>query len=402
MAHTESFDFIIIGAGIMGLTVARELANRRPRPRILILEKESAIGQHASGRNSGVIHAGIYYAADSMKARFSVDGHRRLIAFAEAKGIPLLKCGKVIVATKPANVATLETLMERAGRSGVKAERITLARLRELEPSAKSFDHALWSPETAVVDSGKVLEALAEELREKGVRIEFTEAALDFDIAGRTVYTEDREWRFEHLFNTAGTHADEIAHAFECGEDYRILPFKGLYWKAAPGFAKKIERLIYPAPDINMPFLGVHITRTTDSKVLFGPTAIPAFGRENYGLLSGLDLSETTKICYRLSKMLVKNPNHLRNYVREEIARYVPRNFFLEAQTLVQELKREDIGDFYKVGIRAQLMNVKTDRLEMDFLMEHGPNSTHVLNAVSPAFTGALALAPYIVSEARV
>jgi L-2-hydroxyglutarate oxidase LhgO len=173
-----------------------------------------------------------------------------------------------------------------------------------------------------------------------------------------------------------------------------------LYWKASDAYAARIKRLIYPAPDIRMPFLGIHITRTVDGKVLFGPTAIPAFGRENYSLFGGLDLFETPKISWQLLAMLVRNPSNFRSYVREEMARYWPGNFFNEARGLVRDLKREDIGDFYKVGIRAQLMNVEKGALEMDFILERGADSLHVLNAISPAFTSALGFAPHLVDAA--
>ncbi len=389
------YDFVIVGAGIVGLTLARELAMRQAG-RILVLEKESAVGQHASGRNSGVVHAGIYYAADSLRAKFCVQGHRQLLNYVDEHRLPVLKCGKVIVATKPENAATLDTLLLRAKQNQVKAQKITLAELAELEPQARSFEFAVWSPDTAVVDSKAILKKLVEELQTLSVTVLYNQEVQRIDPAARVVNGRTESWNYGFLFNTAGAYADRVAHQFGVGLNYRILPFKGLYWKSSAEYAGKVQRLIYPAPDINMPFLGIHITRTVDGKVLFGPTAIPAFGRENYSLLGGLDTFETPRITWQLLRMLIRNPGNFRRYVREELSRYWPRSFFNEAHSLVHHLKREDIGEFYKVGIRAQLMDLEKGQLQLDFVLEKGPHSLHVLNAISPAFTSAFAFAPYL------
>jgi len=394
------YDFLIVGAGIVGLTLARELALRK-LGKILVVEKEPEVGRHASGRNSGVVHAGIYYAADSLKAKFCVDGARRLLEYVDQHQLPVLKCGKVIVASKPENTQTLNTLLERARTNGVEAKRISLEELRELEPEAHSYESAIWSPKTAVIDSKAVLKKLSTELIQLGVDIQFGHEVRSIHPAEKRVVTSQGNIDYGFLFNTAGVYADRIAHFFDVGRNYRILPFKGLYWKATPNFTSKIRTLIYPAPDIRMPFLGVHITRTIDGKVLFGPTAIPAFGRENYTLLGGLDLLETPQIGWHLLRMLIGNPAGFRNYVREEMARYRFRNFYAESKSLVHALEPGDIGEFYKVGIRAQLMDVKKGRLEMDFILERGADSLHVLNAISPAFTCAFAFAPYLADQAQ-
>ncbi len=395
----EKYDFVIVGAGIVGLTLARELALRKSG-RILVLEKEASVGKHASGRNSGVVHAGIYYAADSLKAKFCVEGARRLLEYAEKHSIELLKCGKVIVATKEQNVPTMETLLKRAESNGVKAERISLDQLKILEPEAKSHDFAIWSPNTAVIDSKGVLKSLVAELESMGVTTLLSTGVDKIDVTNRLIETSNGIKGYEVLINAAGVHADKIAHQFGVGLKYKIMPFKGLYWQSSAEYRKRVQRLIYPAPDIAMPFLGVHITRTVDGKVLFGPTAIPAFGRENYSLLGGLQPIETSVISWDLLKMLVRNPGNFRAYVKDEMSRYIPKNFYLEAKTLVHNLERNDIGEFYKVGIRAQLMDKEKGQLEMDFVIEPGDHSIHVLNAISPAFTSALGFAPYLADMA--
>ena len=244
-----------------------------------------------------------------------------------------------------------------------------------------------------------MLKNLTEELKSLGVTIEYGQQVTAISPKERLVKTNSGAYAYGFLFNTAGVNADRIAHFYGVGLKYRILPFKGLYWKAAPEFTGKIRSLIYPAPNIDMPFLGVHITRTVDGKVLFGPTAIPAFGRENYSLFGGLDLLETPVIGWQLMRMLIRNPGNFRSYVKEEMARYQSRNFHRECATLVRHLEPSDIGDFYKVGIRAQLMDLEKGQLEMDFVIERGEHSLHVLNAISPAFTCAFAFAPYLADQ---
>jgi (S)-2-hydroxyglutarate dehydrogenase len=397
---TETYEYVIAGAGVIGLTLARELAQTKSG-RILVIEKEDHVGEHASGRNSGVVHAGLYYTSDSLKARFCVEGSKRLLAYCDEHNLPILKCGKVIVATQPETVPTLDTLLERAKLNGVVAQKISLEELKELEPEAKSHDFAIWSPKTAVIDSKMVLQKLLSEIQELGVTVKFGEAITNADPEQTGISTTHNSYKYGFFYNTAGTQADKIAHSFGVARKYRILPFKGLYWKSSPAYSKRVQRLIYPAPDVNMPFLGVHITKTVDGKVLFGPTAIPAFGRENYLGVKGVKLREGSQITWNLTKMLIRNPGGFRNYAFQEMSRYRPANFFNETKRLVHRLEPEDIGEFYKVGIRAQLMDLEKGRLEMDFVAAKGPRSLHVLNAISPAFTSAFSFASYLVSESH-
>lgn len=393
---TQQFDIVIVGAGIIGLTLARELALQKAG-RIVVIEKEAAVGQHASGRNSGVAHAGIYYPPESLKSKFCLEGHRLLLEYVDNHQLPVLKCGKVIVASTPERVATLTTLLDRATKVGASVKKVSLDELRELEPLAHSHEFALWSPKTAVIDSKAVLNQLTREIAELGVTIIYGEEVVEINPQARLVETsQGTRLGYGFLYNTAGVYADRVAHWFDVGRKYRIMPFKGLYWKSSEEFENKVQRLIYPAPDVRMPFLGVHITRTVDGHVLFGPTAIPAFGRENYSLIEGLDPEETPAIGWHLLKMLAANKQGFRNYVSEEMSRYLPKNFFTEAQSLAPSLKREDIGEFYKVGIRAQLMDLEKNQLEMDFVVEKGEHSLHVLNAISPAFTSSFAMAEHL------
>lgn len=395
----KKYDFVIVGGGIVGLTVALNLAQRRAGS-IAIFEKEEHTGVHASGRNSGVVHAGIYYPESSLKAKYCVAGHAKLIEFVEQESLPIRKCGKVIIATREENLATLDTLEARAKRTGAVVHRVDRQELKGLEPTAGGVGAALWSPTTAVVDSKAILARLEMRLRDLGVTFHFSETFTEVKESERTFSTNLAAYDFGVFINCGGAFADKIAHAFGVGLEYCILPFKGIYFETTRHFDLPIQRLIYPAPDIRMPFLGVHVTLTVDGRVLFGPTAIPALGRENYGLISGLSPRETATTSRRLLAMLWHNKNDLRRYVFEETTRYRRAAFFEEARQLVPQLKAEDLGGIYKVGIRSQLMNINTQALEMDFVLRQGPSSVHVLNAISPAFTSAMAFAPDLADRA--
>jgi L-2-hydroxyglutarate oxidase LhgO len=389
---------VIVGAGVVGLSIARELLKRGHR-NIAILEKETSVGAHASGRNSGVVHAGIYYPPSSLKARFSVDGHRQLLEYCRQRNIPHEVCGKVIVAPRPELVSQLDVLEKRGNANGARIERISLARLKELEPDAHSFESALWSPLTAIVDSRAVLKSLEEEISAMGGTISFGAPVTDVDAFHNKIRTPTGLIEFDFLINTAGVHADRVAHKMGIGQDYRILPFKGIYHSTSELYAKRIRSLIYPTPDLSMPFLGVHITKTMSGKVLLGPTAIPAFGRENYGIFSGLNALETPKITANLMGLMMRNPDNFRGYVNEEFSRYWRPNFYRAAKQLTPCLAPDDILGVAKVGIRAQLFHQGKRRLEMDFVLEKGSNSLHVLNAVSPAFTCSLSFAKHVVDQ---
>lgn len=389
-------DFIVIGGGVVGLSIARELLLRK-RGRVLVLEKESDIGLHASGRNSGVVHAGIYYAPGSLKAKLSVEGHRLLLDYCREKRIPHDECGKVIVASNKEQVSSLDQLFERAQRNGATIERVSLHRLKEIEPEARSCDHALWSSRTSILDSKAVLRAMLAEIKELGGDVLFLERVSTVDVLNREIVTRSHRIQYEFLINAAGLWADNIAHMMGVGAQYKILPFKGIYWDTDESFARRISRLIYPAPDVNMPFLGIHVTKTMSGKVLLGPTAIPAFGRENYGFFDGLGFLESLRIGYSLLKLMWHNPNNFRRYVTEEMARYWPARFFKAAQVLAPALQPANVNSIAKVGNRAQLYDSRTASLIMDFVVEKGPDSIHVLNAVSPAFTCSIAFSRHVV-----
>ena len=392
---SKSYDFVVVGAGIVGLTIARALVLRR-LGRVCLIEKEKKLGVHSSGRNSGVLHTGIYYPPGTLKARVCVSGAKRLFEYALEHGIPVKKTGKVIVATDPRNIPQIDVLHDRAIANGVRAEIIGPDQLKQIEPEAHTFGRALYSPDTAVIDSKKVLEKLEEEVLGLGVALDKESEALDFSIRQKTARTKKNTYAYGHLINAAGLQADKIAHAMGVGMNYRILPFKGIYRKLTPKAASRFKASIYPVPDLEMPFLGVHITRMIDNEVMLGPTAIPALGRENYGLLKGMDLRESPAMLMDLACMVARNTNGFAKMVREELMKYSPAAFLKCSQKLAPSLQAADILPSGKTGIRAQLVETKSKKLVMDLVIEDGPDSTHVLNAISPAFTSSLSFADVV------
>ncbi|MCS7163399.1 MAG: FAD-dependent oxidoreductase, partial [Thermodesulfovibrio sp.] len=308
---------VICGAGITGLSIARELV-RNGIIDITIIEKEQTLGKHASGRNSGVLHAGIYYTPDSLKARFCLKGNRLMKQYCKEKGLTLIESGKVIVTKNERELPTLHELYMRAKKNEAEVELIDERTLKEIEPYAKTCGQALYSPLTAVINPQQILLSLEEELKSSGVKIE--KGVTLKGIKGDKLITSKGEVYFDFFINSAGAHADRIAHLFGLARQYRIIPFKGLYKKLRKEKSYLVKGNIYPVPDIKNPFLGVHFTKVHDGTVYVGPTATPAFGRENYGIFDDLGI-ETIKILWRDLALFVSN-ERFRNTAFAEIKKY--------------------------------------------------------------------------------
>ncbi|HDM75587.1 MAG TPA: FAD-dependent oxidoreductase, partial [Deltaproteobacteria bacterium] len=273
---------VICGGGIIGLTLARELLMRGHKD-IIIIEKEQQLGKHASGRNSGVLHAGIYYSIGSLRGRTCLAGNFLMKDYCKSKGIPLLERGKVIVTKNEAEIEIVETLHKRARENGARVELVDEKRLKQIEPFAKTCKHALYSHYTAVTDSKSVLKELYNELIASG-KVKILLGTRVNGIKGNQTLTTNRGLiKFGTLVNAAGAWSDELAHIFGIGLNYRLVPFKGIYKKLRPEKSYMVRSNIYPVPDTRNPFLGVHFTRNVSDEVLIGPTAMPALGAENYG-----------------------------------------------------------------------------------------------------------------------
>lgn len=397
----RSVDYLIVGGGIVGLTVARELRKRYPAASIVLLEKEAVLGRHASGRNSGVLHSGIYYDSSTLKAKVCAEGARRMKAFAAEYGINCQHSGKVIVATSPQDLPVIDRLLKNARENGIRAERLDEQGIRQIEPHAGVYQQGIHCPDTAVIDSKAVLEKLRELLIAEKVEFFFGCPVVSVDVPARKVITPSGEFSYGYLFNCAGASADKMARHYGLGLDYTLLPFKGIYFKLRPERAYLVNANIYPVPDINQPFLGVHLTRVASGEVYAGPTAIPALGRENYGVLRGAQLGESLRVGLEVSKMYWANRHNFRRLVHTEVGKYRKKNFFAAARKLMPELNYEDLVPSDKVGIRPQLINMREKKLEMDYIIEKSPDSLHVLNAISPAFTSSLAFAEWIVDQSQ-
>lgn len=391
----SSADLAVIGGGIVGLAMARELLRRAPGARVVVFEKEAALGEHASGRNSGVLHAGFYYAPDSLKAALTRRGNAMLAQFCDEHGVAVRRCGKVVVTTDPAQLAGLRALYERGRANGVQVELVDEAGLAELEPLARTVGQALWSPTTAVADPRQVIEALARDVRESGGEVLLGSAVAAGKVGALMV--DGERWDVGHVVNSAGLHADVVASWYGFCDDYVVLPFKGLYWYGnwAPG---RLQRHVYPVPDPANPFLGVHLTVTAAGGVKVGPTAIPALWREDYGVLRNASAAEIRQILRRYPSFLTSPHHDVPGLIRAEVSKYWRRHLVRQARAMVPSVDPVDFRVKGKPGVRAQMWSIPQRQLEMDFVVRGDEHSTHLLNVVSPGWTSALAVAEHVAS----
>ena len=397
----KNYDLIVLGAGITGLSVARQKLLDEPDCKILIIEKECKIGMHGSGRNSGVLHSGIYYPSSTLKARFCAEGSKLMSQYCEDHNLPILRCGKIILPTNVADESQIDLLHDRGLANGASVEIISQKEIREIEPEANPIvQKALYSPNTSVVDPHKVLEKIQFELINSGVTILFNEKLMSAIPDKSTIKTnKGHSFEYGHLINCTGQHSDVVSKIFGVGRKYTLLPFKGLYYGLHKNSNIRLNGLIYPVPDLNIPFLGVHSVKLVNGSVYFGPTAIPAFGREHYEGFEGINVKDASSITYHLLRQYISNKKGFRTYTHQEASRFLKSEFLKSMQNLIPNLSSNDLVTSQKVGIRAQLLDKVRNELVMDFLVEKMDNTTHVLNAVSPAFTSAFSFAKYILNK---
>jgi L-2-hydroxyglutarate oxidase len=403
-SHTHSpapatCDLAIVGGGIVGLAVARELTRRHPRASVCVLEREPSIATHQTGHNSGVIHAGVYYAPGSLKARLCVQGARELYEYCEAHDIAAVACGKLILATDPSELDRL-TELERRGRiNGVSGlRRIDARDIQAIEPHARGIA-ALHSPRTGVVDFRAVARAYAHDVLAAdgavvaGCEVQGVEAtARSLRLLHRHGATETR-----HAIFCAGAWADRLAVAAGADPDPRIVPFRGAYLRLLPARTELVHSLIYPVPDPALPFLGVHLTRTINGEVLVGPTALIAPARDAYALrgtrprdvLDTLRWPGTWRMLARWWRTGLTELHYatVRSALVRAAARYVP------------ELQLTDVEPAF-AGVRAQAL-ARDGSLLDDFAFSATERALHVRNAPSPAATSSLAIARHVAEEAE-
>ena len=391
-------DFLIIGAGIVGITIALELKKRYSEAQITLLDKEPELGKHSSGRNSGVLHSGIYYPPGTLKAQMCRQGAIELKEFHREHQLKLREFGKVLVVASRQDAPQLDLLAKRAEQQSIDIEELDEQQLLEMEPQAKSATgRAIFVPSTAVGDPVGVLQSLEKELVAKKIQIKFMSSIARVDCAARYVELQSGETiQYGHAINTAGLYADKVARLFGCGEGYTLLPFKGIYWRLSPDSGIRFNHLVYPVPDLRVPFLGVHTTTTVDGEIYLGPTAVPAFGRENYRGLKGIDAAEAPKIVSLLLRQFSRNEGGFRRLAWQEGRRYFKRWFAEAARSIAPNIQPKHLIPTQKVAIRAQMYDVSKGELVNDFLIEEGKHSTHILNAISPAWTSAFPFARHV------
>ncbi|VAX35414.1 FAD dependent oxidoreductase [hydrothermal vent metagenome] len=390
------YNYIIIGSGIIGLAIARTLRKSEPTSKILIIDKEAKEAVHASGRNSGVLHAGFYYTADSFKAKFTVDGNKTLKEYCVEKNIPVNTCGKLVVAQNEEELTQLYELEKRGKCNGSNVKIIDETKAREIEPNVVTFKKALYSPDTASVNPVEVCAALKKDLLENDV--EFIFNAKYLGQKNNTIQTTEGEFEAKKIINCAGLYADKIAWDFGFGKKYTLIPFKGLYLKYTKN-KTDIKINIYPVPNLKNPFLGVHFTKTVTNEIKIGPTAIPAFWRENYEGLDNFSFKELLSTLSYEAKLFLTNAFGFRSLAFEEMQKYNKKYFVGLAQNMVRSIDPKGFTEYTKPGIRAQLLDKKKLALVQDFVVEGDKNSVHVLNAVSPAFTCAFPFSEFVVKK---
>ncbi len=359
-------DFLVVGAGVIGLSLARELRRRHPDATIAVIDRETTLAAHASGRNSGVLHAGFYYSPDSLKARFARVGNERLTAYCLERNLPIRRCGKLVVARNEDELPRLDELHRRGIANGVSLSMITAAEAREIEPRARVFERAIWSPTTSTVDPRAVMESLLRDARAERIDVRFGTAWHRGMQAGFTI-------------NAAGLGAVRIARELGFARKYRMLPFRGVYlYSSEP--RESLRTHLYPVPDPRFPFLGVHFTVTVDGTIKIGPTARPSL--------------------WHGAMLLLTQPD-LRAHAIEELRKSSRRHIVTLAATLAENVRVSDYTRWGLPGVRAQLYDTRKHALEMDFVLEGDARSMHVLNVVSPGFTCALPFAEYVVDQMR-
>ena len=395
----NSRNVIVIGGGIVGLATAFRLGERFPGARVTVLEKESTVGRHQTGHNSGVLHCGLYYKPGSTKARLAVAGIRQMVAFCQENGVPHDVCGKLVVAADESEVPRLRGLEERGAANGLEGlQWLGREAMREIEPHVGGVA-ALRVPQEGIVDYPKVCETLVAKLAARGTRVQTGARVERLRASGEGWVAETPAGAFEgdFLINCAGLHCDRVAELAGERRDMRILPFRGEYYKLKPERQSLVRHLIYPTPDPSFPFLGVHFTRLIHGGIEAGPNAVLAFAREGYRKsdISLPDLFDA--LSYGgFWRFLRRYPSMAWYELRRSFSREL---FCRSLQRLVPEIRAEDLATGGS-GVRAQAIAPEGEMVH-DFRFIARPNALHVLNAPSPAATASLAIGSEIVAMAE-
>lgn len=390
------YDFAIVGGGIVGLSTSMALGERYPKARILVLEKENQVAFHQTGNNSGVIHSGVYYKPGSFKAKFSREGCRSMVQFCQEHGIDHEVCGKVIVATSPEQLPRLENLYKRGLENGLEVKRITSEEVKEKEPHVASVA-GIWVSSTGIVNYKQVCQKYAEIIQKQGSEIKFNTKVEKIVASGKNQVLETNNGSFETRFviNCAGLYSDRVAKLGKVNPQAKIVPFRGEYYELTPEKRHLVKGLIYPVPNPDFPFLGVHFTRMIDGTVHAGPNAVLSLKREGYKK-TDFNLRDFAEVMSYPGfwKLAAK---HSDEGIKEIIRSFSKAAFVKSLQQLIPEVRSEDVVPTH-AGVRAQaLMN--DGKLVDDFLIVKGQNSVHVCNAPSPAATSSIEIGKAVAAE---
>jgi (S)-2-hydroxyglutarate dehydrogenase len=391
-----SGDVIVVGAGIIGLATAREILRRRPSTRLLMLEKETQVAQHQTGHNSGVIHAGIYYKPGTLKARLCVAGGAELVRYCDEKSIPYQLCGKLIVATEESELARLAELERRAAANGCRGIRMVGPdELRDIEPHCRGV-RALWSPNTGIVDYGVVARSYADDIRAAGgdIRTEHAVTAIERSAEQTVVRTNRGDFAARSVIACAGVYSDRVARLSGASKFPLIAPFRGDYFVLRPASRKLVRTNIYPVPDPQFPFLGVHFTPRISGDVWLGPNAVLAFSREGYRFR---DVQPRDMFDLFTSPGFLKFARkNWRTGVDEMARALIKKRFLASLQRYVPELTEDDLLPG-PAGVRAQALTPAGEMVD-DFSIDRQEGVLHVRNAPSPAATSSLQIGALIVN----
>ncbi len=392
------YDFIVIGGGIVGASTALSLVTMYPEKRTILIEKEKSFASHQTGHNSGVIHAGVYYQPGSLKAKFCREGLEETINFCDLHNIPYENCGKLLVATSEVELARMDVLFERCKQNNIEVEIIDQEQLRKIEPNINGIG-AILVKSTSIVNYQSVTKKMIEQYEALG-----GEYLLDTEVVNLTensdaieIITNNETLKSRYLISCAGLMADRIAKMLNLEINFRIVPFRGEYYKLSEKHNTLVKHLIYPIPDPELPFLGIHLTKMIDGSVTVGPNAVLGFKREGYGKINLSPRDTLEMLSFKGFYKVIRN--HFKSGITEMLNSKYKRGYLKQVNKYSPSIKLKDLQP-YPAGIRAQAV-LDDGTLVHDFLFVESERSIHVCNAPSPAATSAMPIGKYISEKAR-
>jgi len=392
------YDFVVIGGGIVGASTALSLVTMYPEKRTILIEKEKSFASHQTGHNSGVIHAGVYYQPGSLKAKFCREGLEETINFCDLHNIPYENCGKLLVATSEVELARMDVLFERCKQNNIEVELIDQEQLRKIEPNINGIG-AILVKSTSIVNYQSVTKKMIEQYEALG-----GEYLLDTEVVNLTensdaieIITNNETLKSRYLISCAGLMADRIAKMLNLEINFRIVPFRGEYYKLSEKHNTLVKHLIYPIPDPDLPFLGIHLTKMIDGSVTVGPNAVLGFKREGYGKINFSPRDILEMLSFKGFYKVIRS--HFKSGITEMLNSKYKRGYLKQVNKYSPSIKLKDLQP-YPAGIRAQAV-LDDGTLVHDFLFVESERSIHVCNAPSPAATSAMPIGKYISEKAR-